>query len=328
MTRQEIVDQVDKYIYQSITYKSEIESNKLEFKGRKWYDLKTDEMYTCARHITGIANSLGGGDGFLIFGYNTNDQTFHDTKMSDSGYNDPSEIHGVVNRRISNNVSFEVIDHYYEGNAISIVHISPSISKPHILPAFKDPKKVGREFQHVTFIRNGTKTNIATKEDFDRMYMDRTNIFVDHKLIVSVDSRKTNLQLWITDNLNCEIHLNANIIFENLGIRDIALTRITCQLAGLPDSLPFSPRVDISIEAVTRMFEARDTFSMVVPSMGLVEKVIMFSAKVWHIGKIKYQHELDDANKILNSIGPSIFLKDFRVLINTGKEINPDVVTI
>lgn len=229
MTRDEITNQSSKYLDQAMALDSDIESNKLEFK-RQWFDLKAEGVFTCARHISGIANSLGAGGGFLIFGFDAKEKTFHPAKLSDSGYSDTSEIYGVVNKKLSNDVSFEIVDFEYEGKPVSVVHILPSISKPHILPHYKNPKN-GNEQRHVTFIRNGTKTDLATKEDFDRMYADRTNIFVDHKLEV-VLNRGPMMSIALPPSGKLTVRMP--VIFENLGTRPIVIRAMDFDVESIP----------------------------------------------------------------------------------------------
>src|SRR5690349_5368129 len=127
MNTQEVINQVEKYIDQSRTHNIDIEGNKLEFK-RKWYDLRTNELYTCVKHMSGIANSLGGGHSFLVFGYDTKAKTLHAATLKDSGYGDSSEIYKVINKKLSNDVAFEVFDFIYNGSSISVVNIHPSVS--------------------------------------------------------------------------------------------------------------------------------------------------------------------------------------------------------
>jgi hypothetical protein len=326
MSHQEVIDQISRYIFQSVTHKSEIESNKLEFKS-KWFDLKTDQVFQCARHISGIANSLGGGSGFLVFGYYPKEQKFIPSKLSDSGLKDPSEIHGSINKRINDSISFEIVDFIYENeHPISIIHIQPSITKPHILPFYKD--KDGKEFRHVTFIRNGTRTDLATKEDFERMYMDRTNIFIDHKVSVSINSRTFELLMSSTDNSSWKIlTFTANFHFENLGTRPLALSRVIVDTKELSEetNLPILHEVIVFDRYLELDLDGAKTTSFILNPKQILERRIIFGAVVRYEGIFsnfrEVNSELKDACKYLQ-------LGNIRLFLNNGKEIVPEVFIV
>lgn len=323
MSHQEIIDQITRYIFQSITYKSEIESNKLEFKS-KWYNLKSDQVFQCARHISGIANSLGGGSGFLVFGYHPTDQTFTSSKLSDSGLNDSSEIHGSINRRINDSISFEIVDFIYDNkHPISVIHIQPSLTKPHILPFYKD--KTGKESRHITFIRNGTKTDLATKEDFERMYMDRTNIFIDHKLQLSLDKSTLDIKLIPLDQTAKTLYLKANIHVENLGTRPMALSNIEIVSSGMSSNIvyPSINKRNILKGSIENLSKATFNTSLILNPKEIKEARIFLTCRV--LFNAFYQHELSGINELLEANSAEFQIENVRVFLNTGKEIIPDL---
>jgi predicted HTH transcriptional regulator len=322
MDREKIQDLLGTYLLFAEETKSEIESNKLEFKSN-WFKLKTDEVYQCARHISAIANSLGGGEGFLVFGFDLGAHKACPTKLADSTISDPTQIYEIVNKRINPPVAFDVFDIMYNGNSLSVIKIQPSTVKPHILPFYKD--KNGREFKHVTFIRNGSKTELATKEDFERMYMDRTNIFQDHHLEVSLDYSSIRISLQPQQNEKEKLlYMSLNLHFENLGRRNIALDKIEIEInRDFFKNLNVIPPNKLLLTADFKSYGKDEISRKITPNHLIEEKMSFichgFMAHGYHIG------DFDEINIQLSKMIDILRIENLRVYTSNGKVLVPDI---
>jgi len=321
MDREQIQELIEKYLLFAEETKSEIEGNKLEFK-RDWFKLNGDQVFQCARQVAAIANSIGGGDGFLVFGYDLKEHRPYPTKLSDSTISDPAKIFEAINKRINPRVSFEVIDIIYNGNGLSVIHIQPSTNKPHLLPYYKD--KDGKEFRHVTFIRNGSSSDLATKEDFERMYMDRVNLFQDYQLEVSLNYSTLKVTLVPQSNKTEKfLYISVNMHFENYGRRNIALDKIEFEIEtyvfeGLMIKLP-------SKLVLTGNFKNHNSteLSLIVLPNGIIEVNMTFICD----GLVANGSHVDDFaedNLIITQKIIKTKIKNLKVYTSNGKQIVPD----
>src|SRR4051794_34156824 len=87
----------------------EIENPKFDFKST-WYHLKkSKDINEFIKDTSAIANTFG-LDGFLVVGYNDRTKEFIDSRFSDSGLPDGSQIVDMVNKRVDRLFDLKVYD--------------------------------------------------------------------------------------------------------------------------------------------------------------------------------------------------------------------------
>jgi hypothetical protein len=234
---EEITHRVTSYINLSLSG-NEAENPKVDFK-RHWYNMQdTKSLMEFLKDTSAIANTFG-PDGFIIIGYDDRTKDFHECNFSDSGKKDTSEITDVINKNIDRLFSI----HYYEvnilGHRLGVLHIPPSIDKPHVIrnyKTFKGPDQVPNE--HRIFTRKGTSTRIATKYDIDLMYYDQKNIQAEYELYVSFSAQNISFYQPIeTQNLTVPIPIRfrVTLYIENTGRRPVSITALTFTISEYED---------------------------------------------------------------------------------------------
>ena len=218
LTIEQIKKEVTDMIIQSIN-NQDVEHPKFDFK-RKWYDLKSaKDIIEFVKDTTAIANTFG-LDGLIVIGFDERTKEFHNAKFSDSGLKDKTELDSILIRRISNSFEINEYDFLINGNQISVIHIPPSIEKPHIIKNYQTFKKDGtiQETQQVTFVRKNSRTYPASKYDFDLMYYDKKNIVPDYNILI------VPISVHVKGN---SVNSHIQIIFdiENLGRRPVAFLK-------------------------------------------------------------------------------------------------------
>lgn len=87
-----------------------------------------------------IANTFG-LDGFIVIGFDDREKKFYPASFKDSGLKDTSDLTAIINKSVDR--LFEINHHEitYKDKRLSILHIPPSLNKPHVLRVhrvFKD----------------------------------------------------------------------------------------------------------------------------------------------------------------------------------------------
>jgi Putative DNA-binding domain len=230
MERSEIEKTVKSYIEQDLGGQ-EIENPKCDFKA-KWYDLKIPkDINEFLKDTSAIANTFG-PDGLIIIGYDSKQKSFTQASFFDSNLKDTSYLSDLINKKIDRLFDIAVYDLVINGNKISVLHIPPSIDKPHVIRNYQtfDKSNNAKDEQHKIFVRKNTSTYPASKNDIELMFYDRKNIIPDYKLVCSYHID--------TLHLNASSHYNGsqreitgvkagiNLVFENLGKRPVAVIEI------------------------------------------------------------------------------------------------------
>ena len=277
MTREEIEQIVLSYIKQSSSG-LEIENPKFDFKA-KWYDLtKKKDINEFLKDTSAIANTFG-LDGLIVIGYDNKANTYHDTKFQDSKLSDTSKITDLINKRVDRLFEINIYDLLIEGHNLSAIHIPPSIDKPHVISNYQTFEKSGdikKEEQHKIFVRKGTSTFPASKNDIELMFYDRKNVIPDYKVLSSyhADSLNINISGPIlagvkqVSGLNCTISLT----LENLGRRPVAITEISIQLTIWEDPSYFE-KIDFTSEI---MYKSNN---IVIQPNEITNQIISFQCK-------------------------------------------------
>lgn len=242
MERNEIEKTVKSYVEQDLGGQ-EIENPKCDFKS-KWYDLKNPkDINEFLKDTSAMANTFG-LDGLIIIGYDNKQKTFTQATFSDSNLKDTSHLSDLINKKIDRLFDISVYDLLIDNNKISVLHIPPSIDKPHVIRNYQTFDKNGnvRDELHKIFVRKNTSTYPASKNDIELMFYDRKNITPDYKILSSFHID--------TLNINASSHHNGiqreisavkagmNLVFENLGKRPVAIIEIQISFTFFEDPRP------------------------------------------------------------------------------------------
>lgn len=244
MGKEEIEKIVTSYIKQSAGG-LQIENPKFDFK-EQWYNLSSKPgINEFLKDTSAIANTFG-PDGFIVIGYNDKNNTFHDTTFHDSKLGDTSKITDLVNRKVDRLFTLSVYDTVIEGHKLSIVHIPPSIDKPHVITNYQTFNKDGtikKEESQRIFVRKGTATYPASKHDIELMYYDRKNIIPEYKIHSSFHVKTLSLDVhynhhnpdWNKTN-SFPVRTTISLTIENLGLRPVSITNFILELFLFEDS--------------------------------------------------------------------------------------------
>jgi hypothetical protein len=233
MTAEEIKRNVESYISQS-KEGHEVENQKIDFKER-WYDLSTGKgINEFLKDTSAIVNTVG-LDGLIIIGYNAKANTYHDSKFSDCKLKDSSQIPDLINKRVDK--LFDVVIHNIdiEGHQLNVIQIPPSLDKPHVIRNYQTFDIAGvhkRDEEQKVFVRRGTTTRPASKDDFELMYYDRKNIIPEYKIIAGFHSKTLELSQHRQTVLDRTFVIRSSIpfTFENIGRRPVAINQIVFEL--------------------------------------------------------------------------------------------------
>lgn len=239
MSKREVVEFIENQILQ-VAEGFKVETNKLDFK-REWYNLKNeDDGFEFLKDVTSIVNSYGGASGFLVIGVDENDATY-DCPFKMSGIKDENEILGIIKRKVDRPFNIELIEHKLKnGNIICIIHIPPSLEKPHVIRCYK---KGSVEFMNEIFVRKSSSTERASKSDIDLMYAEKGSILIEKNLVASVNIGRTKVSLG--DKV---IVLAVQVILENTGIRNLSTLRIDLHLEiNSPQLAPDQRKIVLTI---------------------------------------------------------------------------------
>lgn len=242
MERSEIEKTVKSYIEQDLGGQ-EIENPKCDFKA-KWYDLKNlKDINEFLKDTSAIANTFG-PDGLIIIGYDSKQKSFSQSSFSDSNLKDTSQLSDLINKKIDRLFDIAVYDFVINENKISVLHIPPSIDKPHVIRNYQtfDKNNNAKEEQHRIFVRKNTSTYPASKNDIELMFYDRKNIIPDYKILSSYHTDTLNFNASSHHN-GSEREISAvktgmNLVFENLGKRPVAIIEIQLSFTFFEDPSP------------------------------------------------------------------------------------------
>src|SRR5689334_13018600 len=211
LSEEEIKIKVTDYIRQSQNGATK-ENDKFDFK-QEWYDLSTDQGKSeFIKDTSSIANTFG-PDGLIVIGFNDKTNTYHPAYFKDSRLRDVSELNKLINSKVKDGYDVIVHDFEVEGKPLSILQIPPSLSKPHVIT-------LHRNEQNRIFVRKGTSTWPASKQDLELMFYDRKNIVPEYEIHCTYSVPSINAT--INDELAFKFYLHV----ENSGRRPVAIKRI------------------------------------------------------------------------------------------------------
>jgi hypothetical protein len=253
MNQDQIIRIIEPIIQQSLGGQ-EIENLKVDCKS-KWWDLK-DVLGKSEflKDVCAIVNTFG-LDGFIIIGYNDKTKAFNSSQFSDCNLKDSADIRNIIIKQVDTVFDLNTFDITIDGNKLSIIHIPPSVDKPHVLKVYTRNDKNGvKEEYNKIFIRKNSSNHIANKNDIDIMYYDRKNIVPEYKVLVSVKGDSLKIRSSRQAGIVTDMDLNPVLTFENQGSRPMAIIGIKITLSeyndpGLHEQYTFES-VNISIPLI------------------------------------------------------------------------------
>jgi hypothetical protein len=235
----ELLNTVTSYISSSLEGQ-DVENSKIDFK-RQWYKLNEEPgKYQFLKDTSAIANTVG-LDGFIIIGFDEKTKEFFDTTFNDSGLRDSEQIPAIINSHIDKIYDTNHFDITFDSHKLSVLHIPPSLEKPHVIRGYKTfDKGIEKSVeQHRVFVKRGTSTGYATKNDLELMYYDRKNLIPEYKIITNIHypslSYRMSLAQIVNENVCRGIQFEILLTFENNGRRPVAIIELELVLTEYRD---------------------------------------------------------------------------------------------
>jgi hypothetical protein len=322
MDRDEIRRIVESYLEQDMDGQ-EIENPKCDFKAR-WYNLsETNGISEFLKDSSAIANTFG-PDGFIIIGYDSKKKAFEDASFSDSGLRDSSLLSDLINKRIDRLFDIAVYDFVINENKVSVLHIPPSIDKPHVIRNHKTSDKAGnaREEQHRIFVRKGTSTYPASKNDIELMFYDRKNIVPDYKILCSyhVDTLSINANSFHNGSARqiTETKANMSLVLENLGKRPVAIIEVKLSFTLFEDPSPYE------VMEFETGYEYRGSEIIIQPNE--IQAVSINLISYFH-SKVSYE----DAQNFITQLNKSkarMITRNITLVLSTGESLKCELTYV
>ena len=215
---------------------ADMENIKVDFKSR-WYSLTlSPDVNEFLKDTSSIANTFG-LDGLIIIGYDEKKKEVLGATFGDCGLKDSSQIRNIVIKRMSHPFEISTFDIDYYGKIVSVIHLPPSLEKPHIIKNYQKFRKEGDdpiEYPQEIFIRKNTGTYRATKSDIDIMYYDRKNLEPDIDVYGQFISAQPDIN-------NTPDGYNIKVLIENKGRRPFAILDYKLTLTNQGYKVKFNP---------------------------------------------------------------------------------------
>ena len=320
MTLQQIHQTVESYVQQAAEG-MEIENQKCDFKS-EWYDLSKEEgINEFLKDTSAIVNTYG-PDGLIVIGYNIKSKTYHDATFKDSKLTDSAKIIDLINRRIDRLFPIDIHDIKIKDHSLSVIHIPPSLDKPHVIRNYKTFHKDGKlknEEEHKVFIRKGTTTRTATKSDYDLMEYDKKNILPEYKILTSYHQDGLYINIPGAYNVGKKDYTGITAIIyltlENRGLRSVAINEITLSISIFED-----PREYHKIKFISAQTYKKD--NIVIPPNQIFNSRIEFTNN---------DHTFENAELLVKNImanKDSIKTKVVTLRLSDGNRIQSELIQI
>ena len=220
MNPQQIETLVTSYIKQSFGGLDK-ENAKFDFKA-KWYDLTLPkDIMEFLKDTTAMVNTFG-PDGYIVIGFDDNRKAWTQGAFKDSNLRDTSDVMNLINGTVDRLFTVNTIDMEIDGNKLSVIHIPPSLDKPHVIKRYITFDAVGKEklaVENRIFVRSNTGTKVASKYDIELMFYDRKNIVPEFELFANFHLGASAINI-DPDN---KITFTASFTIENTGRRPVAI---------------------------------------------------------------------------------------------------------
>lgn len=220
MTQFEVSQNVTPLITQALAGAAN-ENPKLDFK-REWYKLDTpDGIADFLCDTSAMANTFG-LDGFIIIGLDEKNCSLLDSPISNANYR-PDNFMNLISKYVDQVFTLNIFEILLEGKRLSVLHIPPSINKPHVIRSFT---KKGKVHEQRIFLRKDRQNQKATKYDLELMYYDRKNIIPEYHILSSFNSNAITFTTVNTTFVECLISVD----FENIGRRPVSISEVRLAL--------------------------------------------------------------------------------------------------
>jgi hypothetical protein len=313
MSKDEIVKIVRSYINQSLQG-LEIENPKFDFKS-KWYNLEiNNELSEFLKDTSAIANTFG-PDGFLVIGYNDKTKEFKDFNFNDCGLKDSSAITDIINRHIDRQFTINYYEEIIHNHKLGILHIPPSIDKPHVIRSYKVERKgQTREEPHKIFIRKNTQTYSATKYDLELMYYDRKNIVPEYEIHSSFHRDSFNLNYFNETPEDSVVPVILTLDIENTGRRPISVCAIEFVFCEFSD-----PSSDHDLLKFTNGTDLKSSPIVVSPGTIASQRIIFVSKSLY-----SYKKGCDMQSSLKTNMH-RLGIREMKVILTNGQIISSEL---
>lgn len=309
MNQDQIIKIVEPIIQQSLSGQ-DMENLKVDCKS-KWWDLsdvlgKSEFL----KDVCAIANTFG-LDGFIIIGYNDKTKIFNPSQFSDCNLKDSADIRNLIIKQVDTVFDLNTFDITIGSDKLSIIHIPPSVDKPHVLKVYTRNDKYGvkEEFNKI-FIRKNSSNHVASKNDIDIMYYDRKNVIPEYKVLVSVKLDSLKIRAMREEGAITSMHIDPVLTFENQGSRPMAIIGVKITISEYNDPQPHEKYTFESINL---------SIPILVPVNNIVNQVLsIYAPQLNGITKEK----TDSINKNIKSIK----IDNILITLNNGNIINIPIV--
>jgi len=307
MTREEIEKMVSSYLEQSIGGLI-IENSKFDFK-KEWYDLnKEPSIQEFIKDTSSVVNTYG-PDGIIVIGFDDKTKKFIDSKLP----KDPSDIINLVNKRVDRLFEINTYDILFQGHSLSVIHIPPSMDKPHIIRNYKTYYPDGTEknsYQNVSLVRKNSRKDFTTRYDLDLMLWDNKNVVPDYRILSSYHFDSIHFTLYDDEVPKCKIYLT----LENVGKRPVGIIKLKMKFTLYP-----TPDLYEILE-----FEVDyKNMNLIIPTGSIWNNNIELVSNS-RLGKISLKGLIDDFNQNKRRLISS----PLELKLSTGKIIESDLFKI
>lgn len=307
MNREEIEKMVSSYIEQSLGGLT-IENSKFDFK-REWYDLTSEkDIQEFIKDTTSMVNTFG-PDGIIVIGFDDKNKEFNESKVPI----DPSDIINLVNKRVDRLFEINTYDIKFQEHSLSIIHIPPSMDKPHIIRNHKTYHKDGTEknsYQNVSLVRKNTRTDFSTRYDLDLMLWDNKNVIPEYRILSSYSLDLLHFSQYDDELPKFTIYLT----LENTGKRPVGIISMKIKFKLFNDSS--------SNEEMDFVVECKD-YNVIIPPNSIWNKEVEMDS---HTGmdKNKSKKLIDEFNKNKKYLNSTPMI----LTLSTGKTIESELFQI
>jgi hypothetical protein len=298
---------------------AEKERPKVEFKLR-WPDLKSKPgISEFLKDTSAIANTVG-LDGFLIFGYDPKTGKYDEVSFTDSKLKDQNEIRGLLTKGLSEPFDMELYTIYINGKNLDVLHIPPSVNKPHLIKQHRTYDKEGIQKtveDNRILVRKNGGIYPAAKYDIDFMYYDRKNITPEYEAFVSVNLSKSIFEFQSVSSGGEGITIVVPLTVENTGRRPFIIEEIEFSLSLFGDEQPHK---------FVRELDPLYSFgSMQLKAQELFQQRRKFRCKNCSITSYAQGSE---RSKELQQNRKTLTISDFMILTSSGESIIPKVRSV
>ena len=287
----------------------EVENPKVDLK-KSWYNLKSKpSLNEFLKDTSSIANTFG-PDGFIILGIDEKEKKQYDANFNDSGLKDSNELIGIINKRIDRAFDINYYEELINNKKIGILHIPPSLDKPHVIKNYQTFHKDGKiksEENHRIFVRSGTSTRFATKYDFELMVYDRKNIHPDYIIEVYLN------EITFREIDQNKISAGGIINIENIGKRPISISDLILKFYfGNNEFIFNNAEAEMEFNSITSLIKIESRNIIVNPNrifqksikvylsdLGTAKLTEQFNENIKQVAKIVVEFQLNNGKKII-----------------------------